>query len=717
MRRFLFAFLIFLAFGAYSQQAEASGDMDAGCSPDWRINNADMSCTNMAIISPGNDTRANLLLLLQDSNNMASKGKYPDLGNERAYGHNFFNWPLLRSAFYPQSDGKGNNDYYGSRCASFDSSSAEFNKAVAANKSISAKDRKLLAEAREFIFDACKFRNYRKDEPNDLIEIVTNAEGFLDQIQLKSQAAKDFLTYLQGANRFYGAHFRSARTDFQSLESSKDRWLRETASYMVARVHLNAAQANSFDKWGTFDGVGSTSAEETIKAEKALTSYIGSYPKGRYTSSAKGLIRRVFWLRQDIARLSQEYQRLLNEGSAANAANLVEEIDNKLLFAEGASGKVSEPLLLATIDLLRMRDDRYALEKTITLVELEKQKGALAGRPDLYNFLLANHAFYIERNPKKVLKLIPDAAQQENFSYLQFSRQALRGTALQMLKDRNEGGFWRDMLGGSKSLYQRPTVELGLAIFYERSGQLEKVFADGSLIRETGVRKILLQKVAGPDSLRKTFKNSARPKDERDFALFTLLYNSLTRGNYAAFLRDEKLIPAKANSNVGFRYLHSQKTIPVGLFGPGATKGEYNCPSLRDTAATLSRAPKNNAARLCLGDFWLENGFDYFYPANPGRYLAVEGKAKLPILGSSKSRFPGTAIPRQRLYKDIISDPRAKAGEKAYALYRAIRCYATSGSNSCGGKGVEKSQRKAWFQRLKRSYPNSKWAKKLKYYW
>jgi hypothetical protein len=30
---------------------------------------------------------------------------------------------------------------------------------------------------------------------------------------------------------------------------------------------------------------------------------------------------------------------------------------------------------------------------------------------------------------------------------------------------------------------------------------------------------------------------------------------------------------------------------------------------------------------------------------------------------------------------------------------------------------VAKSQRQAWFQRLKRDYPNSEWAKQLRYYW
>ena len=69
------------------------------------------------------------------------------------------------------------------------------------------------------------------------------------------------------------------------------------------------------------------------------------------------------------------------------------------------------------------------------------------------------------------------------------------------------------------------------------------------------------------------------------------------------------------------------------------------------------------------------------------------------------------------LYASIIADPAAPAADKAYAYYRAIRCYAPSGNNTCGGEEVDESQRKAWFNTLKRQFPNTKWAKELQYYW
>ena len=59
----------------------------------------------------------------------------------------------------------------------------------------------------------------------------------------------------------------------------------------------------------------------------------------------------------------------------------------------------------------------------------------------------------------------------------------------------------------------------------------------------------------------------------------------------------------------------------------------------------------------------------------------------------------------------------ATADQRALALNRAIRCYGPSGYNSCGGVEVPVEQRRAWFQRLKRDYPNSRWAQSLRYYW
>jgi hypothetical protein len=81
------------------------------------------------------------------------------------------------------------------------------------------------------------------------------------------------------------------------------------------------------------------------------------------------------------------------------------------------------------------------------------------------------------------------------------------------------------------------------------------------------------------------------------------------------------------------------------------------------------------------------------------------------------TQFKGKEYSRLEAYKATISDQQANATDKAYSLYRAIRCYAPTGNNTCGGTEVPKLQRKAWYDRLKTQYKNTPWAKELRYYW
>ena len=74
---------------------------------------------------------------------------------------------------------------------------------------------------------------------------------------------------------------------------------------------------------------------------------------------------------------------------------------------------------------------------------------------------------------------------------------------------------------------------------------------------------------------------------------------------------------------------------------------------------------------------------------------------------------------RERLeaYRQLLADARTGPDERAYVLFRAIRCYASSGQNHCTGPGVPISERKEWFHTLKTRFAASPWAAQLKYYW
>jgi hypothetical protein len=65
----------------------------------------------------------------------------------------------------------------------------------------------------------------------------------------------------------------------------------------------------------------------------------------------------------------------------------------------------------------------------------------------------------------------------------------------------------------------------------------------------------------------------------------------------------------------------------------------------------------------------------------------------------------------------VIANHQADRDARAYALYRAVNCFASSGNNGCGPQDIPQNTRKQWFRTLHKEYPNSVWAKSSKYYW
>jgi hypothetical protein len=122
----------------------------------------------------------------------------------------------------------------------------------------------------------------------------------------------------------------------------------------------------------------------------------------------------------------------------------------------------------------------------------------------------------------------------------------------------------------------------------------------------------------------------------------------------------------------------------------------------------LAENPGSSQNLLCLGEFIRSQELDS---------VETEFKPKPDELGGGKSIFPGRVFARSDIYKRLIANPATPDRDRAYALYRAINCYATSGRNTCGGSDVNKAQRKAWFDELKARYGATDWARNLRYYW
>jgi hypothetical protein len=705
------------------QKAMASSDFE--CSSTLRLVHHNYNCgNNIAMLAPSNDTRVNLMLVMADMR--PGRNKALLAGNSASNSDSpLFAWDQIASRFDPDAakdaqvanTGTAQND--AGKCPTASDEEDPFVKAIKAEHRLGPGEKDALLAARKAMQPNCA--------ADEAASAVTNTGTMA-----KTAPGKAFAQYLQGAFYFRHGDYDKSTSIFVALTNADSAWVKEVSLYMVGRTAINRAQLNAFDDYGSFKQGWKVDPTQMADAETALDRYLRAYPQGEYAQSARGLKRRGYWLGGMRDKLVAEYSRLLAmEPSERNVSDteLAEEIDNKLLFqVQMPSGNETQstsnpqtlshdPAMLSMFDLygMRMREAGEAASCCAPMPRavLEAQKPYFAGQLPLYQYLLAAYAFYVEKKPADVLQLIPDVARQGNFSYLQFSRQMLRGMALEALKDHNALGFWMQMLPGATQPFQRAALELAIAYHDERAESVTKVFDADSPVHYPLLREVLLANVADAGLLRKQAKDGRAPQHERDVALFTLLYKEATRGHAADFLNDLSLVPPNAPENGYFMldYTTAGETlssIPLGMFTHAKNNGGYGCPALRETEAQLAKEADNPKAVLCLGDFFLVNGATIF---------SMDTKLPSDDLGGTQSLFPGGPYVRMQAYQSVLANPNASPDDKAYALYRAVKCYAPSGSNDCGGKDVPISQRKAWFLRLKHDYPTSRWARELKYYW
>ena len=665
-----------------------SGSTITSANCTFQLENPTRGNCSSVVIAPGNDTKVNLLLLNQDKlKKPLNAPTFPNL-TPRSANHVFF-WSDVKPQIINMNEESRRWWYTPSHCVSFEGGARDFNKAISVNKEIPENEKDLLYQARKMLGFMCGY--------SDSVPTTSSLEAS----GINSSQGSMFLGYFEA--------WPQAIEKFSFISNSSDPWIREASLYMIARTQLIQASVSAIDRWGIFLGPDLVDKDLLNKAQISMEFYLLNYPNGRYTSSAVGLLRRLMFLNSDYPALTQEYARLTSatDLSTRNGLTTLEEIDR--LSSQLSLNPGTIRLAVNILALMRSGDHNQISKK-----ELDSQKQYFSNDPALYSFLLANYAFYVEKDFREVLKLIPDEAQKNSFLPLEFSRQALRGMALYALDDVDVQRFWQDMLNGVDVIYQRPIVELGLTMNYERKDKLTEVFKKGSLIKDSYIRKTRLLYAADYDILRDQAQNDTRPKTEKDLALFILLYKQLTRGRYEDFVIDAQLVPEKANThNHYISELEPDSKIPVGIFRDGIWSDGYPCPSISITSGqlafnkskgTLDSNQKKNSqyakALLCLGDFYRLNNID--------RLLDRQ---------FSKEPSPSKTIRRGNFYSNLINDPSVDSNDKAYALYRVIKCYAPSGNNSCGGESFNQAQRKDWFKLLKGKYGKSKWAKELNYYW
>jgi hypothetical protein len=156
----------------------------------------------------------------------------------------------------------------------------------------------------------------------------------------------------------------------------------------------------------------------------------------------------------------------------------------------------------------------------------------------------------------------------------------------------------------------------------------------------------------------------------------------------------------------------------LALFAWSGKKGRdnYVCPSTKEIAGMLAKNPDDPLGLICLGDF-VKSTTIWISPEGGERSAHQHAGAVGAELGSGPSLFPGKPFSRGEAYQQVMADKHASHDLQAYALFRAVRCYAPSGHNDCGGDDVDSAVRRSWFKALKKNYSDTSWAKSLKFYW
>jgi len=691
---FIFLFL-------FSSESYASADYSCGAPRGTIFFRAYDSCNSVPFLSPSNDSRLNLELLLIDAGkgtgNLSTLRESPVPGNSAwlLVPFDLEDWQLQEPGLGTDTgsakSSANSNDYAqgeGSRCTNAGDGLEAFKKAVNTAAALPKEEASILIAARGALAPNCNS--------------ITNSDWKTPQ-GIHSALGREFAVYIAGTDAFYAGDFPAALNNFKSLKNSANPWLKETSRYMVGRTLLNSAQGLAFGEWGELK-LDQVNKDNLKDAEDAFNTYLHNFPHGIYAVSARGLLRRVYWLGDDQARLAEAFDHALadSEKGANNVTihELVQEADAKLL-ASVKIEQIKSPQFLAIIDLMRMRSDSgtsggTAKNASLSLADLEAQKARFANNPALYTYLLAAFHIYVDSKPEQALALLPSLPNTQ-LNYFAFSQQTLRVLALEVSNQFDkERKLLLQMLPLARLPLQSEQLQLALARLELHTGHVDRVFAPESPIRDKAIRTILVEYSASAEMLRQRIKDPKENADVTDAALYTLLYKELTNGKYQSFQTDLALMPP-----------HPSELLAPFVDNGDSKSSEYRCPSLREVASTLQRDGNDAQSQNCVGELVRIHGVHYGQDAVPPKT----------DLGGSDSLFPGIDYSRMDAYLKVIANKQANGEARAYAFYRAIRCYAPSGNNDCGKQNIPQDTRKQWFQMLHKEYPDTIWAKSLKYYW
>ena len=686
-------FLSTLTMACYQTQNAHAG-YEEYCEPIFNLNdNQYQKCNNLPVLIPSNDNQTNMHLMLSDLGLATIKPSDPitdslwDVSRTKVPFDAFNLSSVVENKIPNQRKFEGSSrNNFDERCNTLESGSYGFEQQVKANRKIPNNEKTILINARNKIVEC--------DNKLTLINVDPNWNN----------VTRQYASYLNATISFYNTHYSTANKIYTVLSKVDDAWLKETSQYMLIRTSLNEAYASGMGQYGDveLEKINNTKLKQLFEN---ITAYLKLYPNGQYAASARGFMRRGFWLsgRKDL--LANEISWQLNNPKSKfynlEMDVLPEEIDRKIFDDQPINIKIfNDPFLLATYDLMMMRTSSTEGYKPITWSQLTSQKDIFKKQPELFNYLQAVHLFHVQKKPQDALKLLPQQSSLNN--YLELSYAFLKGEIIEKMTPQNASEYWDQLYSKAKNAYQHDLFEAMLSNHLNQKQDVNAFIGKNAKIQQGYFQKRFITQFANENTLKAAIQSKQSTNDQKQLATFTLLLKSLNHQNFDLFNNTYALMPSDAAQYKGYDSAEKYKSKPpfANFIWNGSTiTPSLKCSDLKNLSLQLAKTPKDPLLNICLGEY-VRSDKAYTYGV-----FNVEDKA-----------FKGPLFARGNIYKDIIKNG-PKGDLQAYALYRAIQCYAPSGNNDCGDKDVEKSVRKQWYDRIKSEYPNTSWAKSLKYYW
>lgn len=755
-----FALLLASSVVPYSAHASSDGGCDANFSLDNRIYN---ECkANFPTLDTGNDTQTNLFLLLSDQGLVTLKPPKPNADGYNWYGEFPFTLEDLQenaisnyknpSQTFLKDEEKHNEAEY---CNSFNSGQDTLQKMLKLDQNLTARDREQLIQFREIIHNNCQ------STTETASETVAKNSPDLPPLPTKWSAnAQPYADYILATQMFYTgdkASFASSDSLYRALVDSKAlstqastnaglAWLMDTANYMLIRTAINRLYQSGMGEYN-FE-VGKIDPALARQSQQAIDNYLKNHPKGRYLASARGLQRRVYWLTGQQDKLIAEIEWQINHPNSAlfnlDSRLLPEEIERKVFFTDYEHpldiNTLNDPILLTSFALSRLRPAVEGDTKPLTLAEIENLKPKFASRPELYQYLLATYYWVQKNDPKQALSYLPNDlptnllsnGAKGKLSYFDFSRYALKARALQQAGQTSQAvAVWQALQQLPKPTYQDKIVALALALEADRTNDYSQIFGKNSA-RQTNSTDLILQKqiiqYSADAKLLEQIINSRPVTDEIGAeARYALLTKSLLNRQYKEFLQyQNQYLPKNYQDYQGYDSKNEAlKKLPN--FQQFAWQGKkispaITCQNLTITVTKLAQNPQDRLQMICLSEFINTTYIDSYLTKNWTAYPDKASPYRFPQLGDVPNRFGAKPLNRLDIYQAVFAGYQPDE-LSAYALHRAIGCFASSGNNQCSNGSevtpdeIPLATRKGWYNQLKAKYGKTTWAKNQKYYW